>query len=243
MGMITQLLAPYTGKNFTSDLLWLVTVIVSIAGAFMTLYTVYIGYLFMTATDEGKRKAAKDRLFKVLSSVLIIFALAASLSVINVTFDTSVKGEESKSSVPNVDYTALDYEYNGTPSFTIKANEVSELQLVPTNVRIKDGSTMSGVKFTNFQITNPELPPNKAGNEGVQVIQIDSGGTLTFRYKCIATEDSPATINCYESNGRNVLYGTAKFNYGNQTGCTVTFYILVKLSGSNLKLNSLGPVK
>ena len=66
MGFTLQLLEEkgYTGAQFMKDLGWVVVAIVSIAGAFMTVYAIYIAYLFATATDANKRKAAKDRLMK-----------------------------------------------------------------------------------------------------------------------------------------------------------------------------------
>ncbi len=86
MGITLQLLAPYTGQKFIQDLSWLVVILVSIAGALSTLYAVYIAYLFFTASDPTKRKAAKDRFIKVISSSIIIVALAGILGALDVTF-------------------------------------------------------------------------------------------------------------------------------------------------------------
>ena len=87
MGMTAQLLA-YTGAQFMKELGNIVVMIVSIAAALMTLYAVYIGFLFATASDANKRKAAKDRLIKTVASALIVIALSAVLGVINVNFNT-----------------------------------------------------------------------------------------------------------------------------------------------------------
>ncbi|MBO4726652.1 MAG: hypothetical protein J5598_03585 [Clostridia bacterium] len=84
--MTTQLL--YSGSDFMKDLGWLTTIIVSLAGALMVLYAVYIGFLFATASDANRRKAARERLIKVMASAFIIIALAALLGAINVRFNT-----------------------------------------------------------------------------------------------------------------------------------------------------------
>ena len=91
MGFTLQLLEEkgYTGAQFMKDLGWVVVAIVSIAGAFMTVYAIYIAYLFATATDANKRKAAKDRLMKTVASALIVAACASILAVITVRFDTT----------------------------------------------------------------------------------------------------------------------------------------------------------
>ncbi|MCQ2382081.1 MAG: pilin [Clostridia bacterium] len=119
MGMTAQLLAgEYTGTQFMKELGNLVVVIVSIAGALMTLYAVYIGYLFASASDANKRKAAKTRLIKVIASSLIIVGLASVLSVINVNFN---KVESNNSQSSNSDLTAVaSYTYNGSPVMVFK---------------------------------------------------------------------------------------------------------------------------
>lgn len=119
MGMTSQLLASYTGQQFIKDLSWLVVILVSIAGALCTLYAVYIAYLFFTASDPTKRKAAKDRLIKVASSAIIIFALAGILRVLDVSFVTQ-SGSYTGSSGGNggeLGYSA--YSYNGNPEMVL----------------------------------------------------------------------------------------------------------------------------
>ncbi len=120
MGMTLQLLAEngYKGSQFISDLLWLVVIIVSIAGALMTLYAVYIAYLFFTASDANKRTAAKNRLVKVFATFLIVVALDAILGVIRVEFN-SAEGNFSN----NVNTLTATYSLHGVP----------ELQTVPTS--------------------------------------------------------------------------------------------------------------
>lgn len=113
MGFTLQLLEEkgYTGAQFMKDLGWVVVAIVSIAGAFMTVYAIYIAYLFATATDANKRKAAKDRLMKTVASALIVAACASVLAVITVRFDTTEgsiegpQGGEIGSMVSGIKYT------------------------------------------------------------------------------------------------------------------------------------------
>ncbi len=112
MGMTLQLLDK-AGDQFKHDLLWLTVIIVSIAGALMTLYAVYIGYLFFTATDANRRKAAKDRAIKVVASTLIVFALVFVLQGIKVSFtdletEKTAESEDSKQDYPYLSYGSSD---------------------------------------------------------------------------------------------------------------------------------------
>lgn len=118
MGITAQLLEGYTGTKFMQELGWLVVVIVSIAGALMTLYAVYIGFLFATASDANKRKAAKDRLIKTVASALIVIALSAVLGVINVNFNT-VQGNEKKITPRENTVQMRNYTYNGDVIMTL----------------------------------------------------------------------------------------------------------------------------
>ena len=57
----------------------------------MTIYSIYLGYLFATASDPKRRATARERFIKVIASTLIVIGLASVLSVINVNFN-SVQG-------------------------------------------------------------------------------------------------------------------------------------------------------
>lgn len=118
MGLTLQLLEPYTGKKFMSDLGNLVVIIVSAAGALMTLYAIYIAYLFFTASDASKRKAARERLVKTIASMLIIIGLASVLSVINVTFNKA-EGNIDRIGGGSTNYTSA-YTYAGIPTFVFQ---------------------------------------------------------------------------------------------------------------------------
>ncbi|MBO4823153.1 MAG: hypothetical protein J5580_01115 [Clostridia bacterium] len=120
MGITTQLLASYSGQQFIKDLSWLVVILVSIAGALCTLYAVYIAYLFFTASDPTKRKAAKDRLIKVVSSALIIFVLAGILRLIDVNF-ISQTGSYGGS---NSNFTSTITNYSDAVEMTLKAEDI-----------------------------------------------------------------------------------------------------------------------
>ncbi len=95
MGMTTLLLDVYDGKQFVKDLLWYIYVIMAVAEVLMVLYAVYIAYLFMTASDDGKRRAAKDRLWKVLSSCLIIVALVSVMTTLDISLGDGKKNKET----------------------------------------------------------------------------------------------------------------------------------------------------
>lgn len=87
LGMMALLLSDNAGATFKQNAITIVFWIVTIAGSLLTVYAIYIGYLFATATDASKRTAAKTRLMKIFSSALCIYALAACLKVIEVNFD------------------------------------------------------------------------------------------------------------------------------------------------------------
>ncbi|MBS7400917.1 MAG: hypothetical protein KIG16_00175 [Eubacteriales bacterium] len=125
MGMTTQLLAAYTGQQFIKDLSWIVVIVVSIAGALSTLYAVYIFYLFMTASDPTKRKAAKDRLIKVFSSTIIIVALAGVLAVLDVIFVTQKGSYTGPIAGGNGVREYSSYTMDGDVSCTLSANPKS----------------------------------------------------------------------------------------------------------------------
>ncbi|MDR0383827.1 MAG: CHAP domain-containing protein [Christensenellaceae bacterium] len=62
-------------------------------GALAGVYAAYLGFLMGTATDESKRKAAKDRILKVLSSVMCIIVLSVILGTVRFQLST-VEGEK-----------------------------------------------------------------------------------------------------------------------------------------------------
>ncbi|MCQ2382527.1 MAG: hypothetical protein MJ060_01660 [Clostridia bacterium] len=162
MGMTTQLLAQqaYTGDQFMKDLGNIVVILVSIAGALMTLYAVYIAYLFWTATDANKRKAARERLIKTVASSLIVIGLAAVLTVINVRFNAA-EGRISGPTVGQGGNYASDYTYAAEPVFMFtrvngKAEGVLKLD---SKYLQKNGAAIdpvgNKVKFEECQVVSP----------------------------------------------------------------------------------------
>lgn len=247
MGMIAQLLEgkAYTGTQFMTDLRWLTLILVSIAGALMTLYAVYIGYLFATATDEGKRRAAKNRLFKVLGSALIIFAMAAVLKTLDIKF-TEVEENNSNGALGSIDWSKVDYEYAGSLSLTMKLTEKYSLTLQPGSVRMKDSTQgLGNVKFTGFAITTSGWPGNAFAKMG-SAIQMESSGALTYNYMCeIPAGQDVLTVNVLEKEGSSSYYveGRASFEYGNTKGCSVSFYIAVSKDSEKIHWNVIDKIK
>ncbi len=177
MGMTLQLLDT-AGDQFMHDLLWLTVIIVSIAGALMTLYAVYIGYLFFTATDANRRKAAKDRAIKVVASTLIVFALVFVLQGIEVSFATDFVQEKSNNSAPST--TNIKYQYS-YPSVSLN---------ISGDVNDKDG--LHG----DFQIEGNAIQCEKEPNV-YSDIEIVLGGKIKyigfqvsgFNYKSASTNN------------------------------------------------------
>ena len=111
MGMATQLLE-YTGNQFVAELSNVVVYICLAAAILSIVYAVYIAYLFFTASDQNKRKAAKDRLIKTLASCLIIFTAAAILKGLDITFNGVSGGYDG----PTASLNEVHIFYNGEPT-------------------------------------------------------------------------------------------------------------------------------
>ena len=116
MGFMSQLL--YTGAEFMHDLGNLTVIIVGAAGAMMTLYAIYIGFLFATASDANKRKAARERLYKVVGSAFIIIGLAIVLGTINVRFN-KVEGSVTDTNNGTNGNFSSQYSYGESVSMTL----------------------------------------------------------------------------------------------------------------------------
>lgn len=215
--MIKLLLAQqaYTGDKFKSDLSFLIVVLVSFAGALMTLYAVYIAYIFATATDEGKRRASKERLFKVLGSALIIFALAATIEVIDVNFN-NVKVKDPTNDAGNNQVSGCNvYEYTEIPSFTtMSPGKPCEVVFSTNKIRIKDGTTVSGAKLLDCKIEGLDGEYTVNGN----------GSSITYRVTC----PSSLTVFTKAQGGKTlyVLYASASFSYNGDVE-TVNFCVQV----------------
>ncbi|MBQ7973829.1 MAG: hypothetical protein IJ295_02635 [Clostridia bacterium] len=231
MGMMAQLLAEeeYTGAQFIKELSWLITIIISIAGALMTLYAVYIGYLFATASDEGKRKAAKNRLIKILSSALIIFALASCISVINVTFDNAKVNNPSENSSLTVTENTYLLNKEKTPVLKLEQGRENCIHLYGENIYIKDGDYLSGasVVFTGFSFVDGSNLTNYCSPAEQIKIKTDVS-KLEYNFYCTSASSGVGTIQCYKKDDKYYAIASASFNYGNLKGCVVKFLVELK---------------
>ena len=171
----------YTGDTFMSELGDLVVWIVSIAGVLMVLYAVYIGYLFATATDASKRKAARERLLKTIASSLIIIALATVLSVINVTFNKPEGGMKGSGSEIVV---ASQFEYVGEPSFIFTCNnnehKVTGTFKVESKYVMLDGQPYDGGNKDNFTFASCKLVGPDGFPRGKENFDISTRGEGTY---------------------------------------------------------------
>lgn len=79
-GMSNLLLA----TDFVPGLLNVLSMIMTIAGAALVVYAVYLFFMMMLASSEEKRRKVKRRIFMALSSLFIIIALIATLSVLKI---------------------------------------------------------------------------------------------------------------------------------------------------------------
>ena len=238
MGMKSQLL--YTGNEFMADLSNIVIWLVSIAGALMTLYAVYIGYLFATASDEGKRKTAKSRLIKLISTIFIVYALAATLNVIKVTFTTIEKSKEEDTT--NTDWTSVEYSYAEIPELVLDVkdnNYKSSIVFYPRAITVSSGtSSLSGIKITNFTFFGEAVYGlNELCYE--QKCTMNPDGSLSFDYTSKKKSDleDDVVIIVDERKGPNSgwVQGQISFDIGEIKGLQVSVKIL--LNDNTTKIN------
>ena len=112
---MTRLLLDEKGKAFINGLSNVVVYICLAVAILSIVYAVYIAYLFFTASDQNKRKAAKDRLIKTLASCLIIFTAAAILKGLDISFNET-GGDYDGTKEPDQPVIQT-YHYEGTPEF------------------------------------------------------------------------------------------------------------------------------
>ena len=201
MGMLSQLLAGVNdgGTEFVDGLKWLVVVLVSIAGSLCIIYAIYIGYLFATATDDGKRRAAKERLIKVLSSLLIIFALAMCLTVIDVRFTTPEqdggKTDEGTSldDLQKLEVSAFIYKESLSWWLTTTTPEVS-FRLKPGSLGVTSGAEIANFDNSKVRFTTVSLVglPTAFANRHPKPIDNSNPKYLEFFYTVPTAEQAPA---------------------------------------------------
>ena len=195
MGMIRQLLENDSGAEFLSGLKWLIVILTSCAGSFCVLYAIYIGYLFATATDASKRSAARNRLFKVISSLLIIVALAFCMNAIDVKFSTPVaddaEGGETGDLFEGMTGVGGGFIYSHweTPKFQIAKDNIAKIEInykyICQNKKAIDGSKFGGLTNFHLQINGSafENDYGSAETESNNPIVASDKKTLTYYYK------------------------------------------------------------
>ncbi|MCM1404553.1 MAG: pilin [Prevotella sp.] len=255
MGMTLQLL--YDGADFKSDLGTILVTIVGAVGALMTLYACYIGYLFATATDENKRRAAKNRLLKVISSVLLIFALTAALSMIKVQFGEVKVSDDG--TTPNLgdssDWSSASYTYDDTPALTLSRSsgstsvtgsftvDINNVKLVKDDVK----SDVSGIEWTgDMTFIDPSSFPGTP-TESNPVIRINTtktksnniitNATFTYQYDDSQMQPKePCNAFTFLTDESLPLYVTCAVSFknvkGNDPAKSVLVKVQVKLSGN-----------
>ncbi len=262
MGIVNQLLASkYTGAQFIDGLVEVLTMIMAVVGILFILYAVYIAYLFFTASDEGKRKNAKSRLIKVLASVLIVYALAACLRVIDVNF-TSIEQNNTTGNSDGMNWDKINYEYSEIPVLTIGTDKAYNLNLNAANLKIKGGATLGGAKFTSFKFVGLDSTDVLTKNAAVQLptdseYSITGGGAIfTYHYKAPTIGQGPVDENGKMSQKtyilnikvgsrvytKNVVYATATFEYAGVKDCVVNFFVELKFNSSDIINNPIGNV-
>lgn len=239
LGMMALLLSDNAGATFKQNAITIVFWIVTIAGSLLTVYAIYIGYLFATATDAAKRTAAKTRLMKIFSSALCIYALAACLKVIEVNF-TSIEGDLSNNKPIFKDQSDLSLIYTGA----IDLIEITEEESQKFSIKLNaDGfETLSGkkidkkelvfldVKFevSDFLLPQLEIQPDGSALIKFQVSTRAGGGKKVI----IAYSNTDGNIGHY-GNSYGYVKGEISISY---TGVpkTVAFFAPIRLTSNRL---------
>ena len=240
MGMISQLLAAYTGNDFMRELKDVLILIFGAAGALCTLYAIYIGYLFATASDEAKRRTAKNRFIKILSTALIIVALAFVMGGMNLTFTETGGGSGSGSDdlMSGLDkYEKSSTIYNEKiGKKTVAPGKTISFEIDPSNIYNTDTkASISGAKFKSFVLVgiSSEL---KNVLDDTDAVKVDTKGKLTYthRFPTYSNDDAKnVVINYYKEaqkdDGKKYWKGMAEFEKDGAS-FTVAVYIEIDVS-------------
>ena len=224
-----QLLA-YTGADFKRDLGNLTVIIVGAAGAMMTLYAIYIGFLFATASDPNKRKAARERLIKTVASALIIIGLASVLGAINVRFNRVEGNVSGTNGGGNGNYSSQ-YMYSGSiemPLYNIGNKYVTgSFKIYSTNIK-SDGKNIdpngTEVQFQKCEV----VEPSGWKNEHKTPFDTSKVGEGAYAFQCSSTE-----IPCTMVNGIKAVTMAVTFTMKSDTSRTFSLKINVGLSEGN----------
>ncbi|MDR0383763.1 MAG: hypothetical protein LBH47_00350 [Christensenellaceae bacterium] len=130
-------------------------------GALAGVYAAYLGFLMGTATDESKRKAAKDRILKVLSSVMCIIVLSVILGTVSFQL-SGVDGEK-------------DNENNGGFSGGDKTDNANKVTI--TVKKQKDGTYHGMITFSG-EIKDPTGKFNRVSFNGIPQRDIGNGFSI-----------------------------------------------------------------
>lgn len=226
MGMISQLLADaYTGNDFMRELKDVLILIFGAAGALCTLYAIYIGYLFATASDDAKRRTAKNRFIKILSTALIIVALAFVMGGMELNFNTNYNkgGSESGGStggLTEMEQNTTGIIYNSTPTLkfeymSLYDTSYATITLYPKYItKVDDRTTYKTAVFENFQF---EGLPTKFSTLCTQKISPNNNGSLLINFSVTSLnieELEGLTYPYYEKVGdESTKYWKAKASY------------------------------
>jgi|GEM_PF-6847556 len=228
MGFTTQLL--YTGSEFMHDLGNLTVIIVGAAAGMMTLYAIYIGFLFATASDPGKRKAARERLYKTVASAFIIIGLATVLGVINVRFN-KVEGNVSGTNSGSSGNYSSQYSYGGSVEMALTyskwTGKTTGVFTIKSTLIKLDGKNIDSngteVQFQKCEAVEPSNWTSSTGGTNAFDTSIVGQGTYSF-------QSNSSTVPCVMYNGVNSVVMSVTFVMKSDKTKTYTMKITVGLS-------------
>ncbi len=261
MGMVNQLLdGEYTGSTFLLELAGILSLIMTVVGTLFVLYAVYICYLFFTATDEGKRKNAKSRLLKVISSVVIVYIMALSLKLIDVHF-TKVEADNVDGGGNGPNWSSTVYEYSEVPVLKLSTTQKNSFKIDPSKIKIQGNDViLGGAKFTSFKFVGLEstdvLNMNAVAQTPYDSVYSVQNGVLTYYYQAPAagqgteTAEGKKTQNTYRMKvkvgskfeTKFVVYAAATFEYAGVKNCVVNFFVELKIDDPLIHNNPIANV-
>lgn len=223
----TLLLATDKGKEFVQGLLSILQIAMGLFSTVMIVYAVYLFFMMYTATDDGKRKKVKTRLYHALASLVIVVTLILALAGLNISIvaqDTIAKDEVTEVNLPTLsDNNFKDARYDGTISMKLTLKYVLECET--HNFKLEGDFTLSTSKIKgydeslnlqNLTITSVTLKPGYGGR-----------GLLTSRRDTYSYGDATSSVDMPGSTPPNEV---PTFTLKNVSGSKGTLPILIAVS-------------
>lgn len=122
MGNVQTLLLADHGEEFVQGLLSILQICMGLFSIMMVVFAVYLFFMMYTATDEGKRKKVKSRIYHTITSLVIVITLILALRglEIHITSQDNLGNSDKDVALPTLsDNFFKDAQYDGTLSLKL----------------------------------------------------------------------------------------------------------------------------